>query len=265
MPAVRACLFLLLFAGVSWPQENRYVNAQLGWHAPVLSLVALLMLGLGVQNFVSTSLASKPPAARVDLDEITRLATAIATFARDYDLKTPTMSSDRIADYQNIGTVKLFSIEALHRNLTIDPRFGHGQYGIFATSREDALRLFADSDIIVLTDAVTADQQHQQRFRRLVSGDDAGLIDGVDNGEAGRRIGQIVDKFSQLGAPASVADVSDALRRDRRIPSAVWLGSAAVTPESYFVSAARVAAELLAGHPLPEQVEFRPAALEAAK
>jgi signal transduction histidine kinase len=63
----------------------------------------------------------------------------------------------------------------------------------------------------LLTDAVTADQQHQQRFRRLVSGADAGLIDGVDNGEAGRRISQIVDKFSQLGAPASVADVSDAL------------------------------------------------------
>ena len=43
----------------------------------------------------------------------------------------------------------------LHRNLDIDPRFGHSVYGIFATPREDALRLFADSDVIVLTDAVT--------------------------------------------------------------------------------------------------------------
>ena len=69
------------------------------------------------------------------------------------------MSSDRVVDYQNAGTPKLFSIEALHRNLEIDPRFGHGTYGIFATSREDALRLFADSDVIVLTDAVT-DRSH---------------------------------------------------------------------------------------------------------
>ncbi|HVC92356.1 MAG TPA: hypothetical protein VND64_01635 [Pirellulales bacterium] len=63
----------------------------------------------------------------------------------------------------------------------------------------------------------------------------------------------------------TVADVSDALARQRRIPSAVWLGSAVVTPESYYVSAARVAADLLAGRPAPAMVEFRPAALEAAR
>jgi len=65
------------------------------------------------------------------------------------------MSSDRVVDYQNAATPKLFSIEMLHRNLDIDPRFGHSAYGIFATSSEDALRLFADSDVIVLTDAIT--------------------------------------------------------------------------------------------------------------
>jgi hypothetical protein len=138
-----------------WPAALLAPARPIRWHIPVLSLVALLMLGISARNFVKVSFTAKPPAARADLDEVTKLAKAIATFAQDYDLKTPTMSSDRIVDYQNIGTVKLFSIELLHRNLTIDPRFGHGAYGIFATSREDALRLFADSDIIVLTDAVT--------------------------------------------------------------------------------------------------------------
>ncbi len=63
----------------------------------------------------------------------------------------------------------------------------------------------------------------------------------------------------------TVADVSDALTRDGRIPSVIWLGSVAVAPESFFVSAARVAADLLAGLPAPAEVEFRPAALEAAR
>jgi len=121
----------------------------------VTPIVAIALMAIGLQNFISKSLASKPPAARVDLEQITLLGKTIASFAQDYGLTQPTMSSDHIADYQNIGTVKLFSIELLHRNLDIDPRFGHGPYGIFATPREEAMRLFAESDIIVLTDAVT--------------------------------------------------------------------------------------------------------------
>jgi hypothetical protein len=65
----------------------------------------------------------------------------------------------------------------------------------------------------------------------------------------------------------TVHDVSDSLARDHRVPSAVWLGSAPVTPESYFVSAARVAAELCGegSEGPPAHVEFRRASLEAAK
>jgi hypothetical protein len=115
----------------------------------------MVAMAIGLQNFISKSLASKLPAPLADLEQITLLAKTIASYAQVNGLTKPTMSSDRIVDYQNIGTVKLFSIELLHRNLEIDPRFGHGAYGIFATSREDAMRLFADSDIIVLTDALT--------------------------------------------------------------------------------------------------------------
>jgi len=62
-----------------------------------------------------------------------------------------------------------------------------------------------------LTDAVTADQQHRQRFHQLAGASDGALIDGVDNGAAGQRIRQLVATFSPAGRAASVADVSDAL------------------------------------------------------
>jgi hypothetical protein len=64
------------------------------------------------------------------------------------------MSTDRVVDYDNAIIPELFSIERFHRKLEVDGRFGHGAYGIFATPRDEALRLLAQSDVIVLTDAV---------------------------------------------------------------------------------------------------------------
>ncbi|MBI5132494.1 MAG: hypothetical protein HZA66_23895 [Rhodopseudomonas palustris] len=164
--AAPIALALALFIAAVWPRteivipvpaflRRRISMQRSGWHLPVASFVALVLLVIGVENFVSKSLASKPPASQIDLERITELGKTIATFAKDYDLKVPTLSSDRIVDYHNQGTVRLFSIELLHRNLSINPRFGHGEYGIFATPKEKALELFADSDIIVLTDPVT--------------------------------------------------------------------------------------------------------------
>jgi hypothetical protein len=57
------------------------------------------------------------------------------------------------------GVTKLFSIELLHRKLDIAGLFGHGIYGIFATPRDEAMRIFAESDVIVLTDPTT-DRQY---------------------------------------------------------------------------------------------------------
>jgi hypothetical protein len=65
------------------------------------------------------------------------------------------MSTDRVVDYDNAIIPELFSIERFHRKLEVDGLFGHGAYGIFATPRDEALRLFAQSDVIALTDAVT--------------------------------------------------------------------------------------------------------------
>jgi hypothetical protein len=112
-------------------------------------------MAVGLNTFASKGLVSNQLPLRADLERITQLAKTIASYALDEGLISPSMSSDRVVDYHNIRTPRLYSIETLHRNLEINPKFGHGLYGIFATSREDALRLFAESDIIVLTDAVT--------------------------------------------------------------------------------------------------------------
>src|SRR6266478_5959397 len=152
--AVPIVLAMVLFGAAVWPRGGRPKQTP-----PWARMLPALVMAIALTAFVSKGLSSKHPPAREDLERITLLAKAIATYAADNNLTRLTMSSDRVVDYQNAATPKLFSIEILHRNLDIDPRFGHGIYGIFATAREDALRLFADSDVIVLTDAVT-DRSH---------------------------------------------------------------------------------------------------------
>lgn len=63
----------------------------------------------------------------------------------------------------------------------------------------------------------------------------------------------------------TVADVGEYLQRHGRVPSAVWLGSVAVTPEAYLVALAKVAGELLDEKPIPEKIELKPIQLTAAK
>ena len=152
--AVPILLAMVLFGAAVWPRGGRLELAP-----PWARMLPALVMAIALTAFVSKGLSSKHLPVRADLERITLLAKTIASYAADNNLTRLTMSSDRVVDYQNAGTPKLFSIELLHRNLDIDPRFGHSVYGIFATPREDALRLFADSDVIVLTDAVT-DRSH---------------------------------------------------------------------------------------------------------
>src|SRR6266404_5470874 len=148
--AVPIVLALVLFGAAVWPRGGPLELAP-SW----ARMLPALAMAIALTAFVSKGLSSKHLPARADVERITILNKTIASYAADNNLTQLTMSSDRVVDYLNAGTPKLFSIEILHRNLNIDPRFGHGIYGIFATAREDALRLFEDSDVIVLTDAVT--------------------------------------------------------------------------------------------------------------
>jgi hypothetical protein len=60
-------------------------------------------------------------------------------------------------------------------------------------------------------------------------------------------------------------DVAGFVRKQGRIPSAVWLGSVAVPPESYLAAVARLVPDLLEGKPLPEKIDIRPAKLSVAR
>lgn len=145
---------MVLFGAALWPRGG-VIKLTRG-RAISVSAVAM---AIALAAFAIRGTSSRDVAPRADLERIAMLARSIATFAADNKLDRLSMSTDRVVDYQNVGTVKLASIELLHRSLEVDGLLGHGPYGIFATSREDALRLLAESDVIVLTDPVT-DRSH---------------------------------------------------------------------------------------------------------
>jgi hypothetical protein len=68
---------------------------------------------------------------------------------------------------------------------------------------------------------------------------------------------------SQFGRTS--LDVADYLRKEGRVPTAVWLGSVPVPPEAYLRALAGVARMLLEGKPMPEKIEVKPAKLAAAR
>lgn len=147
-------LMMVLFGAAIWPR-----GAAVGLGRSVRLNVATIAMAVALFAFVTKGLSSSDLAPRAELERITELAGSIARYAADHRLDRISLSTDRVDDYQNIGTPKLYSIERLHRNLDVAGLLGHGIYSIFATSREDALRLLAESDVIVLTDAVT-DRAH---------------------------------------------------------------------------------------------------------
>jgi len=87
---------------------------------------------------------------RSDLRAINALNEAIADYAIRLNRPEPAMSLDRIIDYVNIGTV---AVSAYERDRAI-VKFRRGMLGddIFAVPRDEALKMAADSDILVLTD-----------------------------------------------------------------------------------------------------------------
>ncbi len=62
----------------------------------------------------------------------------------------------------------------------------------------------------------------------------------------------------------TAADVADFVRKEKRIPTAVWLGSSGVPPESYLNALAKVAVNLIDGQQTPQKIELRPGRLAAA-
>jgi hypothetical protein len=147
-------LAMVLFGASVWPRPTP-TNPGSSWTARLPAIaMALALIAFGLKG-----LSSRGIAPRADLERISLLAETIARYAADNNLQRLTMSTDRIVDYDHAAIPELFAIERLHRKLDIEGLFGHGAYGIFATPRDEAMRLFAESDVIVLTDP-TADRQY---------------------------------------------------------------------------------------------------------
>ena len=73
---------------------------------------------------------------------------------------------------------------------------------------------------------------------------------------------RLVVPWGQLAR--TVPDVQDDLDRTGRIPSAVWLGSQSIPPESYLVGIAQAVQSLMQKGQLPDSVIFAPARLAVA-
>jgi hypothetical protein len=63
----------------------------------------------------------------------------------------------------------------------------------------------------------------------------------------------------------TATDVADFLRKQKRIPTSVWLGSQPAPPEMYLQALAKVTIDLLEDKPIPDVVELPLAKLAAAK
>jgi hypothetical protein len=63
----------------------------------------------------------------------------------------------------------------------------------------------------------------------------------------------------------TILDVQDDLDKTGRIPSAIWLGSQSVPPESYLVGIAQATQSLTQNAEVPDTVTFAPARLAAAE
>jgi hypothetical protein len=88
-----------------------------------------------------------------------------------------------------------------------------------------------------------------------------GLTPMGPTGAAPAMEGEVTTTLNQFRRTA--ADMADYMRTQQRVPSAVWLGSTAVTPEAYLVALARLIAE-----PDKESngtIVIKPAKLAAAK
>lgn len=63
----------------------------------------------------------------------------------------------------------------------------------------------------------------------------------------------------------TVADVADSLKRERRIPSIVWLGSVPVSPEAYLHALAEYVVNRIDGKSAPESITLKPVKLASAR
>lgn len=138
-------------------KRNEETSTHISQASNLTAIQAILTIALAIAAFVSFVAAGSSTAgivSRTDQENISNLNERVARYAVESGNSHPKVSFDRVVDYLNRGTISVYGFERFDRLIDFQPRFGHGEYGIFATPREVALKLVEDSDIIVLTDPV---------------------------------------------------------------------------------------------------------------
>lgn len=134
----------------------------------------------------------------------------------------------------------------------VNARIDYQVYDRYALSASEVLRLLNSYVAAVVTNkkpgSITLD----------------GTPYGPPSGEYGAETGQLRDvPWSQFSR--TVVDVQDYIDRKLSIPSAIWLGSGAVNPESYLLALATLTRQLLGNSPAPERVSIVPAELASKR
>ena len=124
-------------------EMDRYVRVSLSVGCVVVAMAMFLANGTSPRYDLSQS----------DLVRINNANKAIAGYIVDNALARPSISFDRVIEYLNAGTVQLYGYEGWRRFIDMEPKFGFGNSGIFATPREVAMKLFQESDIVVMTNS----------------------------------------------------------------------------------------------------------------
>jgi hypothetical protein len=150
---------------------------------------------------------------------------------------------------------KLYRDRALDRRFTAEELAaiakGVSEEVTFQTHKEYAL---SASEVFALLNAYVAEDIKEPRLTKTPLG---------PTGRVPLLSAAVTTDASQF--QRTCLDVQDHLHKQGRIPSAVWLGSKPIPPESYLVALAGIARRKLEGQAMPESIEIKPAKLAAAR
>jgi signal transduction histidine kinase len=188
-------------------QEERLIS--LGY----LSLTALDRSALIAQSQTAIDTVSRLEAAAAELDALTRVRQAVvgraiatmAAYGAFRDASTALLDALRLinppgVDAQGVG--QLAALDALMRSN--EDASSVGALLVAMAGQRDISRA-------LLADAITAQEQHVHRFRELVRGEQAKLLDTVEGGQAGARMAALISRVSSPTTPASAELVSETL------------------------------------------------------
>ena len=117
------------------------------------------------------------------------------------------------------------------------------------------------SEVFVLLNSAVADVVRSGSFGAAVLGDTPYGPASAATDAATNELSEV--SWSQFARTA--LDVQAILGRTGQIPNTVWMGSHAVTPESYLLALASVAQQILNGQAPPETVKILPAELAVGR